>query len=269
MKKTHALLVIAALSASAAQAEQYRSFSTASYHDSDYNETFGLSSQYFFGDKKTLGPLDQFGYINDVSTVYGNYNHSSDDGFIDYNSNTYNVGGEYFTNQFILGLDVKHANTNGNTGELVTATLGYEINDDWQVRLQYLDGENGFDEVLLSTNYNHQINQTDYIGFTLVVDDEFDNANLSTKYFSDLGQDKYLQLTASVDHSDDFSDSWAVGGKYYFNKMTGVSLNAAKDDHYSAGVSHFFTKNIGVSFEYTTVGRVSDDMFGITATAQF
>ena len=92
-------------------AEEYQSFTNASYSKNDYSSadttSFGINTSYFFDAKSTLGPLNQFKYINTISNISARYNHlESEISSLDWNdlshyskgnNDAINVSGEWFS----------------------------------------------------------------------------------------------------------------------------------------------------------------------------
>ncbi|WP_144391442.1 putative porin [Pleionea sediminis] len=252
------LLVASMLAATTVMAEDYQLFTDVSYQNTNFEfgpvetdmNAVALSGQYFFSDKTSLGPLNEFEYINSTSNVFGNY-FNVENG--DFYSGT--VGGELFVNSFLVGASY----SDDEDGDDVSAVkLGYLISDDLLVDVEVID--NGFDTVsYFSAAYNYQLNKSDYIGFSMTVDDEGEQTMLSSKYFTALSNGGYL--TASLAYMDnEFDDAWALESSYYFNEMTSVSAGVTTEDEYSVGVRHFFNKNVSANIGYQSG---TADIFGI------
>ena len=96
MKKLAVIISSMLLSTAATAADSYQSISHLGYMDTDGNDTVSVDSTYYFAPKKTMGPYDQFEYINKTTNVFGSY---SDDDFGDVT----NIGGEYFVQDFVIG----------------------------------------------------------------------------------------------------------------------------------------------------------------------
>lgn len=259
---TAAVLLSSAVSA---QAEEYTILSDVNWSKveiggSTYHAA-GLSGTYFFDNKEALGPYNEFEYINKVSNVNANYlNVESGDYY------SYGVAGELFTGNFLVGAGYSD---NKADVDATSFSLGYLFNDDFLVRVDAVDTDGADTVYNISAAYNHQINDTDYIGFTLATDDNTDYVTLSSKYFTHLGDDRYL--TANVSFTDfDGDNTWSVGSSYYFTKATSVFATLAEDDLYEIGAQHFFNENIAVYAEFASQDDIIEtETYTIGLKAQF
>ncbi|WP_444936958.1 putative porin [Microbulbifer sp. JMSA004] len=258
------------LVATTAGAEEYNSFTNATYANTDYTysisgssgstrnrgydaDDFNLGTTYFFGSKETLGPLKEFEYINKVSNVSGEFyhhNHDSDD--ID----SFSVGGEYFASNGIVvsaGIyDVWETN-------LDYQSIGYLFSPDLLVKLNHVDDDSD-NEFSLEARYNYQLNSTDYVGFNLFVDEEFENRALSSKYFTHLAGEQYLTVEVAYNSIEKADDYWALGTEFFFNQRTSVEFNYDENENYHLGMTHFFNRNIAVEAAYLSNNDVSGDL---------
>ncbi|MBD3652792.1 putative porin [Kangiella sp.] len=258
---TTAVLLSSAISVSA---EEYTVLSDISWSNVDEAgssyDVLGLEGTYYFDKKESLGPYNEFEYINKVSNINANYRNidTGDDYY-------YGVAGELFTGNFLIGAGYSD---NKADADATSFSLGYLFSDDFLVRVDAVDTDGADTVYNVSAAYNHQINATDYIGFTLVTDDEADNISLSSKYFTHLGDDRYL--TASVKLADkDGDNTWAVGSSYYFTKATSVFASLAKDEVYEIGAQHFFNTNVALFASYTSADDADTDAYTIGLKAQF
>jgi hypothetical protein len=236
MTLKYVLPVIALTASAALSAEEYQLFTglTADHvRVSGDNETnWNLNGTYFFDKKQTLGPLDEFEYINKVSNVNAGFSRS-------YDRNFWSVGGEYFADNKLV-FSAAHNRTSGFYSNKVG--IGYLISDDIIVRAEATKPEDGSTSYLFSGSYNHQLQGSDYVGFTATVDDEFDFFTLSSKYFAALGEDRYIAVGVLLADNDG-SSAWGAAADYYFSKMTSVGVSYNKADDYSLNAKHFFNRN--------------------------
>ncbi|MBQ4834638.1 putative porin [Pseudoalteromonas sp. MMG010] len=251
MKKLAVIISSILLSSTAAAADSYNSISNLSYKDSDNNDTVAVDSIYYLAPKKTLGPLDQFEYINKQTNVYGSY---ADDDASDITA----VGGEYFFNQFVIGAEYENLDF-GSHAEQYKLTGGYFFNPNLLAKVTLVENKDGDDYALFDLAYNHMLNSTDYIGVTLTADDDFDYRSVAAKYFIDLQQGNYLTVEGTFDSLDNSEDQWDVETNYYFSKATSVFANYNKQDTYSFGAQHFINKNIGLKVGYENNADDSDN----------
>ncbi|ASM49564.1 hypothetical protein PESP_a1447 [Pseudoalteromonas espejiana DSM 9414] len=253
MKKLAVIISSILLSSTAAAADSYNSISNLSYKDSDNNDTVAVDSIYYLSPKKTLGPYDQFEYINKQTNVYGSY---ADNDFADVT----NVGGEYFINEFLVGASYENLDPDtGSNGELYKLTGGYFFNPDLLAKVTLVENKDGDDFALFDLAYNHMLNSTDYVGVTLTSDDDFDYRAVAAKYFIDLQQGNFLTFEGKYESIDDAENQWVAETNYYFSKATSVFANYNKQDTYSFGAQHFINKNIGLKVGYENNADDSDN----------
>ncbi|MEO2266516.1 putative porin [Pseudoalteromonas pernae] len=264
MKKL-SIAIASILFSGAAAAQSYQSITDLEYVNFDSDDYVSLQSKYYFAPKQVLGPLDQFEYINKTTNVYGGI---ADDEW----ATQYNVGGEYFFNNFVVGASYVNADYDNVRGDHdgYTMSFGYLVNKDLLFKVDRIDYEGSDAVYFFSGQYNHQLNATDYIGFTARVDDEFDYREVSGKYFTDLQNGNYLTLEATVIDVEDGDFGWMLGSNYYFSKATSVFVNFSKDDDYGFGAEHFFTPNFSLTAGYANNWDDSnEDQYYLKATAQF
>lgn len=295
-----ALAIPALLVTNTVNAESYQSFSGISYSEQDRingkNKSLTLNTTYYFDEKKTLGPLDQFEYINTVSNVFATYQHDEfNSGSINglkssSDTDRYSIGGIWVTGKFILGAGSSYsdyeAENNYSLGvsensDSYHVNLGYLITDNFKVGVTRYKHDDVDALDIYNAQYKVQLNGDDYIGFSYTTNDHFDFHDFSAKYLKKLSNDQYLVVQAS--YLDDghkvtglhfgetyFTDRWAVDTQYYFSKNTSVSMSYDKHENYSLGAKHFFTKNYALAVSYSNNNDHSDlDAFGINFTAQF
>ncbi|WP_193050670.1 putative porin [Pseudoalteromonas undina] len=248
MKKLAIIISGLLLSSAAHAADSYQSISNLNYTDTDNNDTISVDSTYYFSPKSTLGPYDQFEYINKQSNVFGSY---ADDDSGDVTA----IGGEYFVEDFVVGASYQNADYNSND-ESYTLSAGYFFNPDLLAKVRFVDQKDGDNVTYFSLAYNHMLNDTDYVGITVESDDDFDSRLVAAKYFVDLQQGNYLTVEGTFVSLDEADDQWNVETNYYFSKATSVFASYDKEDNYSFGAQHFINKNIGLKVGY---GNNADD----------
>lgn len=251
MKKLAIIISGLLLSSTAMAADNYQSVSNLSYKNSDNNRALAVDSIYYFSPKSTLGPYDQFEYINKQSNIFGGY---ADDDFGDVTA----IGGEYFVNDFVVGAAYQNTDV-GTNNELYLFSAGYFINPDLLAKVTLVENKDGDDYALFNLAYNYMLNSTDYVGVTLTADDEFDYRSVAAKYFIDLQQGNYLTFEGKYESIDAEDDQWNVETNYYFSKATSVFASYNKQDTYSFGAQHFINKNIGLKVGYENNGEDSDN----------
>lgn len=307
MKLSSVALLLPAffLTCATVSAESYRSFSHINYSKTDYSnadsDSWSLGSKYYFDDRETLGPLNEFDYINAISNVSVDYGYHTSDSIWtrgDYTStsalerNTVSINGEWFVGNFLIGggyryanndssfmhsideedgLAIRKSNYNSDSNRL-NLSLGYLITKDFIIKADFRENDNLF---TYSANYNLELNDSDYIGFGYASDEDFDAHHFSSRYFMALSEHSYLVLggTYTFNNYDsywDIADSWHINGSYYFNQNTSVTATYDKDDEYSVSANHFFTKNYALALSYSANSSNDDfDAYSINFTAQF
>ncbi|WP_372762249.1 putative porin [Pseudoalteromonas sp.] len=250
MKKLAVIISSILLSSAATAADSYQSISNLGFqHEaSSNNNTVAVDSIYYLAPKNTLGPYDQFEYINKQSNVYGGY---ADDDFGDVTA----IGGEYFIENFMLGASYSNLDS-GSHREFYTLSGGYFFNPNLLAKVTLVENKDGEDFALFDLAYNHMLNSTDYVGVTLTADDDFDYRAVAAKYFIDLSQGNYLTFEGKYESIDDAPNQWQLETNYYFTKATSVFANYNKQDNYSFGAQHFINKNVGIKVGY---GNNADD----------
>lgn len=236
-------------------AEDYQSFNFLEYTAIDFgpgdDDGWAIGTQYYFDERSTLGPLDQFVYINDISQIgaaYGNF--SGNDSFA--------AVGEYFFSDFVIG------GTASDDG-FERAWFGYFFTDNFLAKVEAADDFDGTDWYL-SARYQKFLTGVDYFGIDARIDDGLDRTTLSVKYFKGLANGRYFAFGARLFHTND--DSYAaLDGSYYWNERTSASLGLGEDGLFEIGAKHFFNKNFSVDIGY----QDQDDLniFSVRVGAQF
>ena len=115
-------ILLSSAATTAMAADTYQSISHVGYMDIDGNDTMSVDSTYYFSPKATLGPYDQFEYINKQTNVYGAYIDNDD-------SDVTSVGGEYFVQDFVLGAQYNNYDSDfGSSTDVIELSAGYFFN---------------------------------------------------------------------------------------------------------------------------------------------
>lgn len=244
------------LCSSIAAAEEYHWISGADFTRTDTRiadfDAFSLGSTWYFDGKETLGPLNEFAYINTTSNIFGSW--SRFDGLSN-DADQVGIGGEYFAGNLLLG----GSYLNLDDVDFFTGTVGYLFSENFLVSVDAAKVEGAGTNYLFNARYNHPLRGNAYLGFNFSTDDEFDGKNLSSRYFTPLAGNDYLALEVSWSIFDDADEElWAVEGDYYFSERTSLGLGIAEDEVYSFDFTHFFNENVALELGYTT----SDDDSG-------
>lgn len=256
-----------------AAAENYQSFSSVNWGKTDTEnvttDTASVHTVYYLNKKSSIGPLDQFKYINDISNVYASYDYTDvDSGTRDFTNDRYGIGGKYFIGKFLVGAGYRFVDFDEGDDEVISAQLGYLLNKNLLVRAKVID-QNDDTEYLFSASYNHQINESDYLGVTISGDNDLDYKSISAKYFRKLDQGQYfLSELAYQDGKHD--DYWVAKASYYFDDKTSISAMYDDNENYRIGVKRFFNNNVALSAGYGANTDESDfDVVDVSLTLQF
>ncbi|MCJ8318215.1 MAG: putative porin [Colwellia sp.] len=298
-----AFLIPAILSVSSVKAETYQSFSTIGYFENEYGDNLTnsdsilLATQYYFDKRMSLGPFNEFNYINTISSVSvsyakSNYETNFPSKYQITNSKTktdnFTIGGEWFVGDFLVGAGYSYNHWESencvllcdNDLDTYRMTLGYLISDNLLVKVNTVVAADYDTRYTFDVNYNLQLNQLDYVGFGYNSNEDFDYHHLSARYFMALSSESFLTLGGSYlinnvkietgSGSIDFDDVWGANIGYYFNQATSISANYGNDDSYGLSANHFFNKNYSLGINYHTI-RTGEDSNSISATfmAQF
>ncbi len=255
--KTKLMITVAALALSgAAIAENYQSFSLLDYTRVDFGpvdaDGWLLGTSYYLAERSTLGPLDQFTYINPISNFGAAYA-SFDD------SDDFLINGEYFFDKFVVGLAATEEDG------IEQAWLGYLFSDNFIARLDAVD-EFDDTELYLSARYQLRFEGNDYLGFTARIDEDLNDLSLSTKYFRALNSGRYFSIGASIVDTED--DSYAtLDGRYYWTEKTSVSAGLRNSSGFTLGFKRFFNSRFSLGVEYADSDRV--EVVSLRLGAQF
>jgi len=239
--------LLAFLITAPAYGQEYQSITSFDYIDHEIGdfstEITSANSVFFLEKKRTLGPLDEFDFINTTSFVYA--------ALVDSDADTaVGVGGTFFAGNFKFGA------TAVDEQGVDQLTFGYLFNDNFIVNLHANRDSDDDTALSLSSQYKISLSDENYVGLTFKVDEDFDFPSVGAKYFTSLGGDTYL--TAGVDYIDTpVSDFYAVNVGYFFTK--GTSLKVRYDDDETTGIrfKHFFNENFALAIDY----QESDEFF--------
>ncbi|MBL4910477.1 MAG: putative porin [Alteromonadaceae bacterium] len=266
------ILPLLVLTTYSATATDYQSFISIGYSKFDNalssSDSYGFSSTYFFDKRSTLGPLNEFEYINPISNVFAGYASG------DWND-SYRLGGELFINNFLIAGSYHRIDADNKKASVdnYDMSLGYLITDDFLVKVTANKVEDVNVFYQFNAAYNWQLNANDYIGFTYNTDENFDFHTFSSKYFVALAQEQYLTTSISYIFTNNGDDFWSVGANFYFNKNSSIFANYAENDIYSFGAEYYFNKNYALSVRYSsnsTDKKITDfDVYSLDFIAQF
>ncbi len=234
------LAALAALFLSGATiAEEYQSFSFLDYTRFEFGpvdeDGLILGTTYYLDERATLGPLDEFTYINPISRFGLGYASFGD-------NDTFLFNGEYFFDKLVVG-----AAATDDDG-IEQAWLGVLFSTNFLVRLDAID-EIDDTEWYLSAWYQWEFKSNDYFGLSARIDEDLNDLSLSAKYFTALQGGRFLSVGASI--VDTTFDSFVtLDGRYFWSERTSISAGLRNDSGFLIGFKHFFNSNFSLGFEY-------------------
>ncbi|TMP37572.1 putative porin [Pseudoalteromonas rubra] len=264
MKKLLTLAALAVMTATPAHATETKQwFNSATAHDQDRtydNDALLLSSRYFFAPQQSSGVWDDFGYLDTDSNVSLKYYKD------EYRNESSFAGEGYFSKEvFVVGrvADLDEIDDHYTYG------IGYLYNDKLKLSVRRNEFDQIADSTWLKAEYNHQINDTDYLGVTIDTDDEVDNYTVSGRYFMHLDAERYISVDVShheVDLGDkDVSYNTALVN-YYFNRNIAVGVGSYDSDLALEG-KYFLNDSYYLKAEY--IDRDAGDETNLQFVAQF
>ena len=223
-------------------------------HD-DYNsDGYQLVSHYYFEEQQSSGVLDDYGYLDTDSNIRVNYFNTDSTDYLGM------FGEGYYKNWFVTG-EIYDVDDTDN----YTVGVGYLFADALKVSVNKNEREYGDDYWRLKAQYNHQINEKDYLGFTAETDDELDYWNISARYFNHLSGSQYI--TVDVGHQDSVYDSASNAMlSYYFGNHYAIGAGIDDSELVLQG-KYFFNDQYYVTANYTERG--SGELYNIRFVAQF
>ncbi|GMM85065.1 hypothetical protein MTsN2n4_22920 [Pseudoalteromonas sp. MTN2-4] len=173
------------------------------------------------------------------------------------------VAGEWFaTNEwFVTGSvgDIGHVSYNNSVG------FGYLLDNKIKISARYDNWRHTSNRTMVKAEYNHQINDTDYLGVTLNVESDLDTWSLASRYFKHVYGDSFVSL--DIYHEDDECyDYTSVVGNYYMNRNLSFGLGSYDSD-LGIQAKYFFNDN------FHLVGSIIDfdegEVYQLSFTAQY
>ena len=241
---------------SAQQSETRQWFNSIEYNtlentDLDYDST-QLSSHYYFAPQQNTGVWDDYGYLDTDSNIALHYYESN-------GHDNFSFNGEGFYGNWFVSAELSDLSNLDN----YSVGAGYLFNDSLKASVRMQEFEYGDEIFWFKAQYNHQLNDTDYIGFTIETDDDLDNWNTSSRYFNHLGNDRYFSL--DVDYQDS-TNALSAMANYYFNRNVAIGAGATDSDlqleaKYFINSQYYFTANFT---DYD-----SGDLYTVKFVAQF
>ncbi|TMO57169.1 putative porin [Pseudoalteromonas phenolica] len=258
MKKLLPVAIILALSSFSSVADESKqSFNYVNFAHVDGGENaYHISTHYFLAPQQHSGVWDDFGYLNTDSNIQLAYQRT--DHYRDLS-----VSGEWFaTKEWFVSAgssDVGHINDDTFVG------FGYLFDNKLKLSARYEKHEHANNHTMLTAEYNHQINDTDYLGVTLNTESDFDTWSLASRYFMHIEGDSFFSVDMS--HSDyDGFDKTNVIANYYISRN--LSFGAGSyDSDLGIQAKYFFNDkfNLGGSI----IDFDDGEIYQLSFTAQY
>jgi len=255
------LSLLALCCAATANAEQstskqwFNSVSYSKYNSNDFStDSYSLSTRYYFEEQQSSGVWDDYGYLDTDSNIGLNY----------FNSDGYNgksIFGEGFYGNAFATLSLPDIGDADN----YSLGLGYLFADSLKVSVTVSDYKDSDTNYLFKAQYNHQINDTDYIGFTAKTDDEVEYWELSSRYFAHLYDESYIAIDTFY-YDDSVGSIFYVLANYYFNKNIAVGIGSNDSDLIIEG-KYFINDSYYFTASYTDNNNY--DQYNIRFVSQF
>ena len=287
-------------------ANSYQSFSSLTYQgtNDDYQDTnkYSVSSQYFFADRVTAGPLNEFDYLNNISNISATYAAKQIDYAYyfrdDLNEELLNIGAEFFLGKFKVSAkynnydfkwtpksqqsnDVNSWFSNSDT-DVVTVGIGYLLTSNFLLEASYFKVSEQDEIFLFNARYTLSLDGGNYIGFDYKTDEQLDSHALSAKLFMMFPNKSYLVVEQTITynigdaswvHQDESGISAGGSASYYFNDFTSIS-SSLRSDHLSISAKHFINNNFSIELSYGNQfvfsSNNNDDLgYGLNLSMQF
>lgn len=235
------------------------------FNEFDYQKDKGsdigvtsISSRYYFAPQSYAGVWDEFGYLDTDSKVEIAY---TDDDLDDVSS----AGAEVFvTEKWFIDAsaeDLAHLDTDYLLG------TGYLYDEKLKLTLYHQEAERSVTG--LKAEYNHMLDDVDYLGVTLESQNGDELWILSSRYFRQMWDNQYFSLDIEHIQIKDKAvgnDSTSVLVNYYFG--THFALGGGSVDSDVVLQAKFF-----VSDDFYLVGQYTDvpggDVAQLSLVAQF
>ncbi|MCF6436774.1 putative porin [Pseudoalteromonas sp. MMG022] len=232
-------------------------FNTAEFSHAEQNslDAMVLSSSYYFAPQQNTGVWDDFGYLDTDSKVSASYTDTDFD-------NYFGLSGEAFYNNWFVNAQVQDLGEEDNHA----IGFGYLYNDALKLSITKHVRENDSDPFWLKAQYNHQINESDYLGVTLDMQDDLDYWAVSTRHFKKLHGGAFFALDASHSDGDESDSVTAFMASYYFNTnfAVGAGLN---DSDLQLEAKYFFSNTYFLRAYYSDSDQ--GDLVSVAFNAYF
>ena len=213
-----------------------------------------LSSLYYFAPQQHTGVWDDFGYLDTDTNIKLDYYKSDND-------NNFGLFGEgFYGNWFVT---IEHSDL--SEADNFSAGIGYLFADSLKVSMR-LEEFKTFDTIYcFKGQYNHQLNDTDYVGFTIETDDEIDVWELSSRYFAHVNNGSYFAV--DVSYNDNNVDSTISGiASYYFSRHFALGAGA-NDSNLLLEAKYFINSQYYFTANYNALEE--GDLYSVKFAAQF
>jgi hypothetical protein len=248
------LVLSCSLPAIAAEPTTHQWFNTATYNTlentANESDSVALSSHYYFAPQQHSGVWDDFGYLDTDTNIKLDY-------FNDDDVNNVGLFAEGFYNNWFASIELADLGETDNH----SLSLGYVFAQSLKVSVRLDEFQSDDTVYWFTAQYNHQINENDYLGFTIEADSDVDAWSTSTRYFHHLSNERYVSVDLAYENSG--TDSLLSGmANYYFNRNVAIGAGV-NDSHLQLEAKYF------INSQYYFKAQFSDTEEGEEYTAEF
>lgn len=238
----------------ASEPRTHQWFNTATYNTLkntiNDNDSVALSSHYYFAPQQHSGVWDDFGYLDTDTNIKLDYLNADD-------ADNFGLFAEGFYNNWFASIELADL---GETDDY-SLGLGYVFAQSLKVSVRLAEFKAADTIYWFKAQYNHQLNDTDYLGFTIETDDDIDAWNASTRYFHRLSHERYVSVDLA--YEDNGVDSVFSGmANYYFNRNVAIGAGVT-DSHLQLEAKYF------INSQYYFTAHFSDVEEGEQYAAKF
>ncbi|CAH9062463.1 hypothetical protein PSECIP111854_03017 [Pseudoalteromonas sp. CIP111854] len=246
-----AFLIPISILTTSAQANDKQWFNSASYAHTEKTSfnSLRVNSAYYFTPQHNTGVWDDFGYLDTDSKVSVSYTDND-------NNNFFSASGEAFYNNFFVSAAVSDLSEEDNH----SIGFGYLYNDALKLSIQSRRSDNHSDKIWYQAQYNHQINDSDYLGVTVGIQDNPDDWMVSSRYFKKLAGGAYFSIDASHYNYVYSSSVTTVMANYYLNENLAFGLGLL-DSRVQLEAKYFISDKYFYRIGYIDEGNMASISF--------
>jgi len=234
-----------------------------------------IESSYYFEGKTTIGPLEQFKFVEPSSYVSVSYSRIQKEfknlswelinyyGSKFWENRDYNessIDGRYYYGKYYAGAGLIQNSFDDKA--YTSAELGLLLLDNLEVGANGIESVEDEYEFSALIRYEHKIGETSFIGAVAQISEVLGKSFLALKYFQGIHRHFYLSNEIFLTEK-----SWELKSSFYLNKKLSLSLGYNNGDELSMiGARYYLTKNFSLSIlHYNDFGDYYITKAGIRA----